>query len=91
MDNEETGNDLPGFKGILARYLRRFAQVTSEEEALQWLRLNADAAWAHRNSKGIMCTQLAQQTEERDDYDVFAVSAAVSVVVNAVGGCGVQI
>ena len=32
-----------------------------------------------------MWTQLGHRTEEKDDYDVFAVSAAVSVVVNAVG------
>ena len=32
-----------------------------------------------------MWTQLAHKTEEKE-YDVFAASAAVSVVVNAVGG-----
>lgn len=85
MDNEEPGNDLPGFKGILARYIRRFAAATGKSEYLEWLRKNADACWANRNSKGIMWTQLAHKTEERDNYDVFAVSAAVSVVVNAVG------
>ena len=91
MDNEEHGNDLPGFKGILARYIRRFAEATGESEYLEWLRLNADAAWENRNSRGIMRTQLGHKTENRDDYDVFAVSAAVSVVVNAVGGCAVEI
>ncbi len=85
MDNEEPGNDLPGFKGILARYIRRFAAFTGQTDYLDWLRLNADACWSNRNSRGIMWTQLAHKTEERDDYDVFAVSAAVSVVVNAVG------
>ena len=85
MDNEEPGNDLPGFKGILARYVRRFAEEAGEPEALAWLRMNADIAYRNRNAKGIMWTQLGHRTEEKDDYDVFAVSAAVSVVVNAVG------
>lgn len=85
MDNEESGNDLPGFKGILSRYIRRFANATGKVEYLNWLRKNADSCYAGRNSKGIMWTQLSHKTEERDDYDVFAVSAAVSVVVNAVG------
>ncbi len=85
MDNEEPGNDLPGFKGILARYIRRFAAATGKSEYLLWLRDNANAAWDNRNSRGIMWTQLNHKTEEKDDYDVFAVSAAVSVVVNAVG------
>ncbi len=89
MDNEEPGNDLPGFKGILARYIRRFAHATGREEYLDWLRMNADSCYENRNSRGIMWTQLGHRTEERDDYDVFAVSAGVSVVVNAVGGCAI--
>lgn len=84
MNNEEPGNDLPGFKGILARYIRRFADKTGREEYRDWLRLNADAAYANRNAEGLMRTQLAEKTEDGTDYDVFAMSAAVSVVVNAV-------
>ena len=84
MDNEEPGNDLPGFKGILARYIRRFVDITGKTEYLDWLRANAQSAWSNRNSRGIMWTQLAHKTEEKE-YDVFAASAAVSVVVNAVG------
>lgn len=91
MDNEEPGNDLPGFKGILARYIRRFAYDTGKAEYIEWLRDNAEACWNNRNSKGIMWTQLAHKTEERDDYDVFAVSAAISVVVNAAGGFEVRV
>ena len=85
MDNEESGNDLPGFKGILARYIRRYAAFTGETEYTDWLRLNADSCWNNRNSHGIMWTQLAHKTEERTDFDVFSASAAVSVVVNAAG------
>jgi len=84
MNNEENGNDLPGFKGILARYLRWFAESRNLPEYLDWLRENARSAWENRNSQGIMCTQLARKTEE-GRHDVFAVSAAISVMVNAVG------
>ena len=85
MDNEESGNDLPGFKGILARYVRRFSEEAGHPEAMAWLRMNAEQAWENRNSRGIMWTQLGHRTEEKEDYDVFAVSAGVSVVVNAAG------
>ena len=84
MNNEESGNDLPGFKGILARYIRRYAAMTGDFGYLDWLRSNGDAAWENRNSAGIMQTQLALKTEEKE-YDVFTASAAVSVIVNAVG------
>ena len=84
MNNEESGNDLPGFKGILARYIRRYAEKADAPEYLDWLRVNGDSAWDNRNSAGIMQTQLGLKTEEKE-YDVFTASAAVSVIVNAVG------
>jgi predicted alpha-1,6-mannanase (GH76 family) len=83
MNNEEPGNDLPGFKGILARYVRHFADTTGKEEYRDWLRLNADSAYQNRNAEGLMRTQLAEKTEDGKDFDVFAMSAAVSVVVNS--------
>lgn len=83
MNNEEGGNDLPGFKGIMARWLRLFALSFDKPEYMDWLRKNADSAWANKNSKGLMNTQLGLPTEEKD-YDVFTCSAAVSVCVNAI-------
>ena len=83
MNNEESGNDLPGFKGILARWLYRFALSTGKSEYIDWLRLNAESAYSNRNGKGIMQTQLANKTEEKY-YDVFTASAAVSVLVNSI-------
>ncbi len=84
MNNEEPGNDLPGFKGILARYIRRYADLTEKEEYRDWLRRNAESAWNNRNAQNIMWTQLGEKTEDGKEYDVFSMSAAMSVVVNSV-------
>lgn len=83
MNNEEGGNDLPGFKGILARWLRLYATKYDHPEYMEWLRMNADSAWKLRNSANIMQTQLGKQTEDHM-YDVFVCSAAVSVCVNCI-------
>lgn len=84
MNNEEPGNDLPGFKGILARWLYRYALAEKDEKAINWLRLNAETAYQNRNSAGLMWTQLAEKTEDNKEYDVFSMSAAVSVLVNSI-------
>ena len=85
MNNEEQGGDMPGFKGILARYLRKLVEETGKKEYLVWLRKNADSAWEKRNASGIMSTQLLIKLPNINTYDVFSASAAVSVIVNAVG------
>ena len=84
MNNEEPGNDLPGFKGILARWLYRYALKTGKSEYVDWLRMNAESAWSNRNSEGLMWTQLGVKTEDGKEYDVFSMSAAVSVLVNSI-------
>lgn len=83
MNNEEWGNDLPGFKGIMSRWIRLFALTYDRPEYLEWLQKNADSAYANKNSKGLMQTKLGEQTEEIE-YDVFTCSAAVAVCVNAI-------
>ncbi len=83
MNNEENGNDLPGFKGIMARWIRLYALAFDRPEYIEWLRKNADSAWKNRNSKGLMNTQLGLPTEEKE-YDVFICSAAVSICVNVI-------
>ncbi len=84
MNNEEPGNDLPGFKGILARWIYRYALKTNKIEYIDWLRENAISAWNNRNEKGLMWTQLGVKTEDDKEYDVFSMSAAVSVLVNSI-------
>lgn len=83
MNNEEGGNDLPGFKGILARWLRLYATRYDHPEYMDWLRKNAESAWHLRNSANLMQTQLGTKTDDHM-YDVFVCSAAVSVCVNAI-------
>ena len=83
MNNEENGNDLPGFKGIMSRWLRLCALKFDRPQYLDWLRLNADTAWSNKNSKGIMNTKLGDPTEEKD-YDVFVACAAVAICVNSI-------
>lgn len=84
MDNEDSGNDLPGFKGILARWMYRFALFTKDERTLEWLRLNALSAYNNKNSRGLMNTRFATKTEDDGEFDVFSMSAAVSVLVNSI-------
>jgi len=84
MNNEEPGNDLPGFKGIMARWLYRYAKATGKNEYIEWLQKNADSAWSNRNSQGLMWTQLGVKTEDGKEYDVFSMSAAISVLVNSI-------
>ena len=84
MNNEEPGNDLPGFKGILARWLYRYALKTGKSEYVDWLRMNAESAWSNKNSEGLMWTQLGVKTEDGREYDVFSMSAAISVLVNCI-------
>jgi predicted alpha-1,6-mannanase (GH76 family) len=83
MDNEDWGNDVIGFKAILSRWLRLYALSENKPEYIEWLRKNADAAYANRNSEGIMMTKFATKTEEIY-YDVFGTSAAVGVMFNCI-------
>ncbi len=81
MNNEDSGNDLIGFKGILSRWLSRYAASAGLPVYIEWLRKNADSAYENRNSEGLMQTAFANKTEEKY-YDVFGTSAAVAVMFN---------
>lgn len=65
MNNEEEGNDLPGFKGILARWLGYYIKVSGRDDYNDWLIKNAKVAWNNRNSSGVSWTQWAQKTEDQ--------------------------
>ncbi|MFD2144092.1 glycoside hydrolase family 76 protein [Mucilaginibacter antarcticus] len=64
MNNEDNGNDLPGFKGIFARYARMYTQETGKTDLVDWLNLNAKVAYNNRNSYGITQTKWATRAPE---------------------------
>jgi predicted alpha-1,6-mannanase (GH76 family) len=81
MNTEGDGNDLPGFKGILARWMGKFIRECDQNQYTEWLTENAVTAWNNRNSKGIMWTLLNTKTED-SFHSAWGSSAAVSVLIN---------
>lgn len=79
---ETGGNDLPGFKGILMRYMRKFIVDLRQTDYIPWLHTNAKVVYNNRNSEGIIWTAWAEKAAEATDYDVFGASTAVSLMVN---------
>lgn len=86
--------DLCGFKGILVRYVRMYAEMFNKEDALQWLEKNAWYAYQNANSKGVIWSKWLTKTSENfksqegnDTKDFsnhpFGCSTAVSCAVNA--------
>ncbi len=81
MNTEGDGNDLPGFKGILARWMGKFIRECDQEQYTEWYTKNAITAWNNQNSKGIMWTLLNTKTED-SFHSAWGCSAAVSVLIN---------
>ena len=83
--------DLTGFKGILMRYVRRYAADLDHPEYYDLLARNAWHAWNNRNSKGISMSAWLHKTTENFNYsdggsfDTDGVGAftAVSAAFNA--------
>lgn len=86
--------DLCGFKGILMRYVREYAEVNHLEEPLLWMEKNAWHAYQNRNSKGVVWSAWLTKTnenlkrmegdsEKNVTNDAFGSSTAVSVAFNA--------
>lgn len=86
--------DLCGFKGILMRYVRTYAESQRLEEPMLWLEKNAWHAWQNRNSRGVIWSAWLTKTAEdlrrmegSDQKDVtndaFGSSTAVSAAFNA--------
>jgi predicted alpha-1,6-mannanase (GH76 family) len=85
MNNEEGGNDLPGFKGIFARYARMYTIKTKNTDLVEWLNLNGRVAYNNRNSSGIIHTQWGTRTSETKPGSPFGASTAVSLLINTLG------
>lgn len=83
MNNEDGGNDLPGFKGIFARYARKYTQETGKTDLVDWLHLNARVAYNNRNSSGLIQTKWASRTAEGLPKSEFGASTAVSLLMNS--------
>lgn len=79
INTEEEGGDLPGFKGILARWMGKLVHEGSQLQYLSWMEKNALAAWNHRNSKDIMWTKWGEKTQDTF-YTAWGCSAAVSLL-----------
>ena len=58
--------DLCGFKGIMLRYLRMYAESFNAPSHLKWIEKNAYHAWNNRNSAGI--TSSAWLTKAEEDF-----------------------
>lgn len=82
MDNEDNGNDLPGFKGIFARYARMYTMETKKTDLVDWLNLNAEVAYNNRNSMDLIHTKWATRTPEMKPKSAFGSSTAVSLIMN---------
>lgn len=88
---QTVNGDLTGFKGILMRYVRRYAASLGHPEWYSWLARNGYHAWNNRNSKGIcMSAWLTKTTEnfyhsDGGNFDGDGVGAftAVSAAFNA--------
>jgi predicted alpha-1,6-mannanase (GH76 family) len=82
MNNEDNGNDLPGFKGIFARYARMYTVELNKTDLVEWLRLNAKVAYNNRNSQSLIHTKWATRTSETKPKSAFGCSTAVSLLIN---------
>lgn len=83
MNNEDGGNDLPGFKGIFARYARTYTTEGNRKDLLKWLQLNAKIAYNNRNSHNITSTKWGTKTSETNPKSSFGASTAVSLLMNS--------
>ncbi len=82
MDNEYNGNDLPGFKGIFARYARMYTVELKRTDIVDWMLLNANVAYSNRNTPGLIHTRWATKTDDEKPGSAFSCSTAVSLMMN---------
>ncbi len=82
MNNEEGGADLPGFKGILTRWLNYLTVNHNQPQFAEWLQYNAWTAWNNRSESGITGTQWAVKTKDSDRTTAWSASAAVALYQN---------
>lgn len=84
--------DLCGFKGILMRYIRRYAEDMNAPTYYDWMAKNAYHAWNNRNSGGITSSAWLtkaeedfkhQEGDELKTFEAFGNSTCLSAAFNA--------
>ena len=85
MNGEDSGGDLPGFKGILTRWIYRYAVFRNDLDVLSWLQLNARTAYSNQNSNGLVWTKWGTKTADKysSDYNSFGFSTVVALMYNS--------
>ncbi len=78
--------DLPGFKGILTRWLYRYAKEAESLDVLTFLQNNAATAYQNRNKDGVIWTNWVEKTPDdathNANYRTFGMSTAVALMFN---------
>ena len=78
--------DLPGFKGILTRWLYRYAKAAESIEVLTFLQNNAATAYQNKNKDGVIWTNWVDKTPDdathNANYRTFGMSTAVALMYN---------
>lgn len=70
VNDECNGDDLPGFKGIMMRWIcyfikNHYDEISSDmEKEMAWVTKNLTGAWRHRNSKNIIWTAWNTKTND---------------------------
>ncbi|MBQ4354811.1 MAG: hypothetical protein IJC71_07935 [Clostridia bacterium] len=83
LNGENSGGDLIGFKGILTRWLYRYAEYAGDTGILYWLQNNADTAYANRNQNNFIWTTWADKTPDNTSgMDLFGFSTAIALLFN---------
>lgn len=89
---QTVAGDLCGFKGILMRYLRMYAEALGHPENYEWMAKNAYHAWNNRNSGGITSSAWLNKAEENykhqegdnlKTFEAFGNSTCLSAAFNA--------
>lgn len=71
VNDEAGGNDLPGFKGIMMRWICYFVRNHYDEisedmsKELDWLKRNVKTVWKNRNESNIIWTAWGTKTEDK--------------------------
>lgn len=63
---QTVNGDLTNFKGIMLRYIRKYAEDFNAPQHYDWIAKNANHAWNNRNSSGI--TSSAWLTKAEEDF-----------------------